>query len=101
VAGTFGVKTLTSFYGLQTVTITGTYNLTPTNTRIEFNVTSPTVVTLLAGSLPAGTVVIVIRLNPSSNVTVNGSDLDAGTQGTIFILASDGSWYCVGGTPHA
>ena len=93
---TLGTSGGTASFGIadvQTVTMTGDQNLTPTCTRIELNGTHNA--TLLAGSLPNGTLLIITHGGTGyPTVTFNGHNytIDA-NHSFLFFKNSAGNWY--------
>jgi hypothetical protein len=72
-----------------------TGNYTPVCTRVEFHSTGLATITLLAGSLPEGTILICTQDNNSSYVTVNGHSMQGGV-GCMFVKTHDAGWTCIG-----
>ncbi|MGA9098172.1 MAG: hypothetical protein WB392_04495, partial [Methanotrichaceae archaeon] len=93
---TLGTSGGTASFGItdvQTVTMTGDQNLTPTCTRIELNGTHNAA--LLAGSLPNGTLLIITHGGTGyPTVTFNGHNytIDA-NHSFLFFKNSAGNWY--------
>jgi hypothetical protein len=91
IGGTNAAISITS-YDHPTVS---TGNYTPVCSRVEFHSAAPATMTLLAGSLPEGTILICTQDNGSSYVTVNGHSMVNGV-GCIFIQTHDAGWNCIG-----
>jgi hypothetical protein len=78
-------------------TVTDPYTYTPICSRVEFHSAGIVNVTLAAGSLAEGTIIVCTRDNASSYVIVNGHDLSGAHGAAFFIKTHDNGWQCICG----